>query len=84
MDLALLVDVYHHIEDREFYFSKLRGMLKPGGRLAVIDYKMDSPQGPPAAARIAPASVKAELDRAGFLVAEEHTFLPYQYFLVFR
>lgn len=84
VDLALLVDVYHHIEDREFYFSKLRGMLKPGGRLVVIDFKADSPQGPPAAARIAPGIVKTELDRAGFLVAEEHDFLPHQYFLVFR
>jgi predicted methyltransferase len=84
VDLVLLVDTYHHIEDREFYFSKLRGMLKPAGRLAVIDFKADSPEGPPADARIAPEIVKAELDRAGFLVAEEHTFLPYQYFLVFR
>ena len=84
VDLVLLVDTYHHIEDREFYFSKLRGMLKPGGRLAVIDFKADSPEGPPADARIAPETVRAELDRAGFLVAEEHTFLPYQYFLVFR
>jgi len=84
VDLVLLVDVYHHIEDRELYFSKLRGMLKPAGRIAVIDFKPDSPQGPPADARIAAESVKAELDRAGFLVTEEHTFLPYQYFLVFR
>ena len=84
VDLVLLVDTYHHIEDREFYFSRLRGMLKPGGRVAVIDFKADSPQGPPAEARIAPGTVKAELDRAGFMAAEEHTFLPYQYFLVFR
>jgi len=84
VDLVLLVDTYHHIEDREFYFTRLRGMLKPGGRLAVIDFKPDSPEGPPADARIAPQTVKAELDRAGFLVVEEHTFLPYQYFLVLR
>lgn len=84
VDLVLLVDVYHHIEEREAYFTKLRGMLKPEGRIAVIDYKPDSPQGPPLEARISAESVKAELDRAGLLLAEEHTFLPYQYFLVFR
>jgi predicted methyltransferase len=84
VDLALVVDTYHHIEDREFYFSRLRGMMKPGGRLAVIDFKPDSPEGPPPAARLAPEKVKEELDRAGFLFAGEHDFLPNQYFLIFR
>jgi SAM-dependent methyltransferase len=84
IDLALVVDAYHHIEDREFYFSKLRGRMKPGGRLAVIDFKPGAPMGPPEASRLAPEQVKAELDKAGFLFAEEHDFLPHQYFLVFR
>lgn len=84
VDLALVVDAYHHIEDRELYFSRLRGMMKPGGRLAVIDFKPDAPEGPPPAARLAPEQVKQELDRAGFLFAGEHAFLPHQYFLVFR
>jgi len=84
VDLVLLVDVYHHIEDREAYFPRLRGMLKPAGRIAVIDFKPGSPQGPPADQRIPAESVKAELDRAGLLFTEEHAFLPYQYFLVFR
>ncbi len=84
VDLALVVDTYHHIEDREFYFSRLRGMMKPGGRLAVIDFKPDSPEGPPPAARLAPEKVKEELDRAGFLFSREHDFLPNQYFLIFR
>jgi predicted methyltransferase len=84
VDLVLLVDVYHHIEDRERYFRKLIGSLKPGGRIAVIDYRMDSPDGPPKSARIAPGQVKAELTRAGYALAQEHAFLPNQYFLVFR
>ena len=83
-DLALLVDVYHHIEDRERYFRKLAASLKPGGRIAVIDFRMDSPDGPPKAARIAPERVKAELKSAGYELAQEHSFLPNQYFLVFR
>ena len=83
-DLVILVDVYHHIGNRERYFSKLRDSLKPGGRLAVIDFRMDSPEGPPKAARIAPEQVKAELKRAGYALYREHGFLPNQYFLVFR
>jgi predicted methyltransferase len=83
MDLILLVDVYHHIEGRERYFRRLAGSLKPGGRLAVIDFRLDSPEGPPKAARIAPERVKAELAKAGYALQAEHGFLPRQYFLIF-
>ena len=83
-DLVILVDVYHHIENRERYFSKLRDSLKPGGRVAIIDFRMDSPDGPPQAARIAPGQVMAEMKRARYALDRAHDFLPNQYFLVFR
>jgi predicted methyltransferase len=83
-DLIILVDVYHHVGDRERYFRNLQKALKPGGRIAVIDFHMDSPVGPPRSARIAPDAVKAELKRAGYVLAQEHAFLPNQYFLVFK
>jgi predicted methyltransferase len=82
-DLVVLVDVYHHIEQRERYFRALAASLKPGGRVAVIDFRMDSPSGPPKSARVAPERVKAELAAAGYALSEEHGFLPRQYFLVF-
>jgi SAM-dependent methyltransferase len=84
VDLVLLVDVYHHIEARERYFRQLSASLRPGARVAVIDFRLDSPEGPPKAARIAPEQVKAELARAGYALAEEHGFLQRQYFLIFR
>ena len=84
VDLVLLVDVYHHIEQRESYFRKLRGYLKPGGRVAVIDFRLDSPEGPPRAARIAPGKVTQEMQAAGYKLAAEHDFLARQYFLVFQ
>ena len=83
-DLVIFVDVVHHIDSRERYFSRLRDSLKARGRVAVIDFRMDSPVGPPNAARIAPAKVKAELKQAGYALDTEHGFLPNQYFLVFR
>lgn len=83
VDLALFVDVYHHIERREAYFRRLAGSLKPGARVAVIDFRLDSPEGPPKAARVAPERVKKELAAAGYALEAEHGFLPHQYFLVF-
>jgi predicted methyltransferase len=83
-DVVVLVDVYHHVENREQYFRRLQNSLKPGGRLAIIDFRLDSPEGPPRSARIAPEQVKAELKRAGYALTQEHAFLPNQYFLVFQ
>ncbi len=83
-DLILMVDVYHHIENRERYFRRLRDSLKPGGRIAVIDFRMDAANGPPKSVRIAPDRVKSELKSAGYTLLQEHTFLPNQYFMVFR
>lgn len=83
-DLVILVDVYHHVEDRERYFRALQKALKPGGRVAIIDFRMDSPVGPPKKARVEPGRVKAEMQRAGYALAQEHGFLPNQYFLVFQ
>ena len=84
VDLILMVDVFHHIENRERYFRKLRDSLKPAGRIAIIDFRMDSPDGPPKSTRIAPDRVKSELKSAGYTLAQEHAFLPNQYFLIFR
>jgi SAM-dependent methyltransferase len=84
VDLILLVDVYHHIDDRSAYFRKLRASLRPGGRVAIIDFRRDSPEGPPRAARIAPDKVRTEMKAAGYSLAAEHPFLPRQYFLVFQ
>ena len=84
VDLVMLVDTYHHIPTRERYFVRLRDAFKPGGRLAIIDFHVDAPMGPPPRLRIPPERVKQELMRAGFELVQEHAFLPHQYFLVFR
>jgi len=84
VDLVLFVDVYHHVEKRERYFRGLRKSLNSGGRVAIIDFRLDSPDGPPREARIAPDQVKAEMKKAGYVLVSEHAFLPRQYFLVFR
>ena len=83
VDVVLMVDTYHHIDDRRRYFAKLKDSLKPGGRIAIIDFTIDSEIGPPPRARVAPDRVKSELTAAGYKLADEHTFLENQYFLVF-
>ena len=84
VDLVLMVDVYHHIEQRESYFRKLAQSLSPKGRVAIIDFNAKSTMGPPPDQRIPPKRVAAEMSKAGYHLLTEHHFLPNQYFLIFR
>jgi ubiquinone/menaquinone biosynthesis C-methylase UbiE len=84
VDLIIIVDTFHHIENRARYLRRLHDLLKPDGRIAIIDFRMDSPDGPPKSARSTPDQIKAELNGAGYAFVQEHNFLPKQYFLVFE
>jgi cyclopropane fatty-acyl-phospholipid synthase-like methyltransferase len=84
VDLVLIVDTYHHIGDREAYFRRLAKSLKPGGRVAIIDFKPDSPEGPPKEFRFSPEKFKSEMATAGYKLAAQHDFLPRQNFLIFE
>jgi predicted methyltransferase len=84
VDAVLVVDTYHHIDDRLHYFRALRGALAPGGRVAVVDYhKKPLPVGPPLQHKLAREFVVDEMKQAGYALTGEQTFLPYQYFLLF-
>lgn len=84
VDVAMVVNTYHHIGQRERYFSRLKKSLKPQGRIAIIDFKPDSPVGPPKRHRIAANAVTEEMARAGYTLEASPDFLPYQYLLIFR
>lgn len=84
VDLIFFCDVLHHIDDRAAYLRKLAPALKPGGRVAVIDFKKTAPLGPPAPMRIPVQQMIAQFNQAGYRVAGDHRFLPYQYFLEFE
>ncbi len=64
------MDTYHHIGNRTQYFAKLKSSLRPTGRLAIVDFKADSPSGPPAQYRISPEKVTEELGAAGYSLME--------------
>jgi ubiquinone/menaquinone biosynthesis C-methylase UbiE len=83
VDVALLVDTFHHIPNRVAYFTALKAHLRPGGRLAIIDFRKDSPEGPPVEFRFVPDQISAELAQAGFVLQRTHDFLPRQMFLIY-
>jgi SAM-dependent methyltransferase len=83
VDVILIVDTYHHIDNRAEYFGRLKKLLRPQGRLVIVDFRPDSPEGPPPEYRIPAEKVTEELKAAGYSLVAAHVFLPQQYFLVF-
>lgn len=84
VDRILLVDVYHHIGHRKTYFTQLAKSLKKDGLLVIVDFKMDSPDGPPKMHRISLEKLTEELTAAGYQFIETHDFLPRQYLAIYQ
>jgi ubiquinone/menaquinone biosynthesis C-methylase UbiE len=84
IDRFVVVDTWHHIEKQAEYLALMKRMLRPRGQVVMIDYqKRELPVGPPLAMKIAREDLVRQMETNGFRLAKEHTFLPYQYFLVF-
>jgi hypothetical protein len=84
---VLLVNSYHHIEQRPAYFERLQADLEPDGRVAVIDPddELDGmmglflSKGHTSSRR----SIRDEMTAVGYSHAASFDFLPVQVFEVF-
>jgi len=86
VDLVFVCNTVHHLEDRTTYFRNVRSALKPGARIAIIDFYPDERSGNlgfPKRHLVSRDTIVQELTEAGYRLAHEHTFLPRQYFLEF-
>lgn len=84
LDVLLLVDTYHHLDDRVAYFRAAARLLRAGGRVVVVDWrKREQAVGPPPPHKLPRAQVEDEMRRAGYRLVAAPGLLPYQYVLVF-
>jgi len=83
VDVVLIVDTYHHLPNRADYFRRLQQSLKPGGRVAIVDFRPEATMGPKKEFRFPAEKIRSEMAEAGFAQAEDHSFLPQQHFLIF-
>ena len=85
VNLAFICNTYHHIEERQIYFEKLKKNLLAGGRLVIIDFiKGELPVGPPDQMKLSPEEVISELSTPGYHLVQKLEMLPYQYALIFQ
>jgi ubiquinone/menaquinone biosynthesis C-methylase UbiE len=85
VDLLFMVDVYHELEYPYEVMTKVRAALKPGGRVALIEYRAEDPD-----VLIKPLhkmterQVRREMQAAGFKHLKTVRTLPLQHLIVFE
>jgi len=72
-DLILTVNAYHHFPEPPSFLRRIRRALRPGGRIAIVDFHE----------KVEKAQVLAQTQTAGLQVTADHTFVAQQHFLIF-
>jgi ubiquinone/menaquinone biosynthesis C-methylase UbiE len=90
VDLILALDSYHHFNYPQDMLAGFRAALKPGGRLAIVEYyRRPGAMGKGSSAmehiRLDDAALIKEVEAAGFSLIEEREHIPHsQYIALFR
>lgn len=84
VDLIVIIDTLHHINNRPTYLKGLKRYLRPGGRLAIIDFTDDWPVGHEAM-KYSLSDLTGWMKAAGGLVqVASHDFLNNNFFVIYQ
>ncbi len=86
VDWILLVDTYHEFQDSKAMLADMRRALKPDGKVALIEYRLDGETAKHIKAehRMSIKQVLSEWNPAGFELVDLLEFLPAQHYFVFQ
>jgi predicted methyltransferase len=85
IDLAIMVDVYHEMQNPQVFLQKLRPVFRPGGRLVLVEFRKEDPNVPILQVhKMSVAEVKLELEAEGFVLDKVIDVLPWQHIIVLR
>jgi ubiquinone/menaquinone biosynthesis C-methylase UbiE len=84
-DLILLVDVYHELGYPVQVLAGLRRALKPGGRVALVEFRAEDPSVPiKPLHKLSKAQALRELEANGYQLESDHDGLPWQHLMFFE
>ena len=85
VDLAFFHDVLHHIADRPAYLKSVVKYLKPGARIAIVDYNpANSPHSGDPSQTVSKEQAASWLSALGFGSAREVPLAPDKWFVIFQ
>jgi arsenite methyltransferase len=83
VDLVFSCDTYHRMNDRVAYFRLLASSLRPGGRVAILDFHPRGFFSGLFGHRIGKEEVRREMENAGYLLVEDYDLIDRQHFQIF-
>ena len=85
IDLAIMVDVYHELQQPQVFLQRLKESFKPGGRLVLLEFRKEDPKVPILEVhKMSVAEVKQEMEAEGFVLDRVIDVLPWQHIIVLR
>lgn len=84
VELMFSCDTYHQMIDRETYFRPLASSLKPGGRVAILDFQPRGFFSSMFGNRIAKEKVRLEMEAAGYRLTNVYELRDQQHFQIFE
>ena len=85
IDLAIMVDVYHELQEPQVFLQRLKGAFKPGGRLVLLEFRKEDPKIPILEVhKMSVAEVKQEMEAEGYALDSVLAVLPWQHILVMK
>jgi ubiquinone/menaquinone biosynthesis C-methylase UbiE len=85
IDLAIMVDVYHELQQPQIFLQRLKGTFKPNGRLVLLEFRKEDPKVPILEVhKMSVAEVKQEMEAEGFVLDKVIDVLPWQHIIVLR
>lgn len=84
VDLALLVTVFHEIDDKVIFLQEIRRILNVQGKVAVIEFhKRETPMGPPLLHRIGQEELSTFFAKSGLYLKDSFELGPNMYCSIF-
>ncbi len=84
VDLVFSCNTYHQMIDRETYFRSLASSLRPGGRVAILDFHPRGFFSGMFGNRIAKEQVRLEMEAAGYRLVDDYDLIDQQHFQIFE
>ena len=82
-DLIVMINLHHEIEDPQTILSECYRLLKPGGKIAISDWKKEyTGHGPALEIRFEIDEVEAQLEHAGFTGIKSFDELRYNFLVI--
>jgi len=82
LDLVLMTNLLFQAKNKKALFQEAQRILRPGGQLLVVDWKLDAAMGPEED-RVEPEQAKVLAKDAGFSFVKQTVAGAYHYGLVF-